>query len=50
MVKDVHEHAFNPHLHSGLVEVAELDSLSDIGYDRKPFHMKKGRNALMEVD
>jgi hypothetical protein len=47
MVKDVYEHAFNPHLHSGLVEVAELDSLSD---DRKPFHVKKGRNALMEVD
>jgi hypothetical protein len=34
----------------GLVEVVELDSLSDIGYDRKPFHVKKGRNALMEVD
>jgi hypothetical protein len=41
-VKDVHEHAFNPHLHSGPVEVAELDSLSDIGYDR--FHVKKGRH------
>jgi hypothetical protein len=44
MVKDVYEHAFNSHLHSGPVEVADLDSLSDIGYDHKPFHVKKGRN------